>query len=136
MSAADKVLDLLRGTPIRVHDGHVMDSDNVAKTISAPLPYVVFFSTPGAPTGRRRMSGSAGRGQEFMVNAVGETREQASLTGDIAEAALDGKRIPLGQRQYLHRADEDAFVRRDDTWTRPDGGPLFTDSRRYAIKTR
>ena len=118
---------------VKVYDAHVTDSDNNAKTISAPLPYSVLWPTPGYPT-NGRMGGSPLRAQEVMVNSVGETREQAEWAGDASEAVLDGVWITVnGRLRRIARTDDDTFLRRDDTWTRPDGGPLFTDSRRYKI---
>lgn len=136
----DLVLDLLRAiatveAPLGVHDSHVADSDDSEKTISAPLPYLVFFTTPGYPI-NPRMSGRRGRAVEFTINAVGISRSQAKWAGDRAEAVLDRKRLVLIEGRpgrLLRRTDDNAYLRRDDTWTRPGGKPLFTDTRRYHI---
>lgn len=140
----EAVLELLRAiatdaAPLAVYDGDVTDADQDAKTISAPLPYVVFYTTPGYPI-TPRMSGRRGRAVVFTVNSVGLSRSQAKWAGDQAEAALDGKRIVLDHRgalpRLIRRTDDNAFLRRDDTWTRPGGKPLFTDSRRFHIAAR
>lgn len=125
------VLALLRAVPnLRVHDGDVTGADWDEKVIAAPLPYAIFFTTPGAPV-TPRLSGRNARTQTFTINSVGSTREQAVFIGDRTEAALQGVRILNGRR--IGRTDDQPFVRRDDEWTRPGGAPLFTDSRRYSI---
>lgn len=135
MSAADDaVLTILRANLARVHDGHVTDSDDDEKTISAPLPYVVYFTTPGYPIGGRLGTVPRGRVQEFQVTGVGSTREQAMWAGDRAEAALDGTLVTVdGRNRRVRRDTDNPIVWRDPTWTRPDGGPLFNDVRRYTI---
>lgn len=133
-----KILALLRGlatteSPLAVHDGDVTDADPATKVISAPLPYLVFYSTPGYGI-NPRMCGRRGRAVEFTINAVGKTREQAKWAGQTAEDALDHVRITLsGVPRLIRRTEDNPYVRRDDTWIRPDGKPLFVDSRRYTI---
>lgn len=131
--ADDAAIALLKTTGIPVHDGHVKDSDESKKTISAPLPYHVYFAAPGYPI-NRRAGGTAGRAQEFQVTSVGKTREQATWAGDLAEGVLDQALVSVDGRDLrITRMDDNSFTRRDDTWTRPDGGPLFTDVRRYVL---
>lgn len=117
-----------------VFDGYVKDSDENRHTISAPLPYVVYFGTPGYPI-NRRLGGRSGRAVEFQVTAVGRTAEQARWAGQKVEDHLDGLAVTVDGRRCRIRRDEldNAFTSRDDTWTRPDGGPLFNDFRRYVI---
>ena len=51
MSDSDIILDVLRDVPhLDVYDGHVTDSDDDEKTISAPLPYAVYYSLARTPT--------------------------------------------------------------------------------------
>lgn len=127
------VLALLRATILNVHDGHVTDSDESTKTISALLPYVVYYSTPGFPI-NARLGGTRGRAQEFQVSYVGKTREQAVWAGEKAEAALDRKRVTVGGlSRIVRRTDDNLYVRRDDTWTRTDGGPLFFGALRFVV---
>lgn len=126
-------LALLQTTGVTVHDGYVNDSDESTKTVSAPTPYHVYYGTPGYPI-NPRLGGTSGRAQEFQVTSVGTTREQAAWAGDKAEGVLDGKRVTVGgQERRITRTDDNAFTRRDDTWSRPDGGPLFMDVRRYVL---
>jgi hypothetical protein len=127
------VLALLRSTVLHVYDGYVTDSDDSAKTISAPLPYVVFYPTPGRPV-NSRASGTSGREYEFQVSYVGMTREQAVWAQERAEAALDGVSITVaGKPRQITRTPDNQFVGRDDTWTRPDGGPLFYGALRFTV---
>lgn len=127
------VLALLRGTVLNVHDGYVTDSDEDAKTISAPLPYVVFYPTPGRPV-NPRIGGTRGRGHEFQVSYVGGTREQAVWAQGKAEAALDGVSITVGGRpRQIRRTADNPYLGRDDTWTRPGGGPLFYGALRFYV---
>lgn len=133
----DAVLTILRSiaddeAPLGVYDSDVTGANLETKVISVPLPYVVFYSTPGYGI-NPRMSGRRGRAVEFTVNAVGISRDQAKWAGQRAEDGLDGRRIELVQPRLIRRTDDNAYVRRDDTWTRPKGLPLFTDSRRYSI---
>lgn len=129
----DQVLELLRATPVHVHDGWVKDSDGDAKTISAPLPYAVFYTTPGYPV-NRRVGGRGGREYEFQVSCVGITREQAVWAQEQVEEALDGVSITVaGQPRQISRSDDNQVIGRDDTWTRPDGGPLFFGPLRFTV---
>lgn len=129
----DAVLALLEATGLNVHDGWVKDSDGIKKTISAPLPYVVFYTTPGYPV-NPRTGGRAGREHEFQVSCVGITREQAVWAQEQVEAALDGVGIVVaGQSRQITRTDDNQTVGRDDTWTRPDGGPLFFGPLRFTV---
>ena len=114
----------------RVHDGEVRGADWPERVISAPLPYVIFFTTPGYPT-NPRMCGRRGLAVEFTINSVGSTRAQAKFMGQRSQDAIDGKRILNARR--IARTETNVPVRRDDEWTRPDGGPLFIDTRTYSI---
>lgn len=119
---------------LNVYDGYVFDSDGSANTISAPLPYVVYYTTPGFPT-NPRLGGSVGqRAREVQVSFVGSTREQAMWAAAKAEGALDQARVTVNGRSLLiRRTDDNPFVRRDDMWTRPDGGPLFFGALRFVV---
>ncbi len=128
--------DLDDKTPL--YDGHVVDSDAAEKTISAPLPYLVYFTTPGAPVRARAGRASTMRTVEFQITAVGDDRAQARWAGDLAEALLDGQLITPGtdRPRRVIRVPDNAYMGRDDTWTRPEGDPLFIDVRRYQATTR
>lgn len=123
MSAVDdEVLTLLRAALTNVHDGHVKDSDGDAKTISAPLPYAIYYGKTATPIHPRVGGSGANRGNDVRVTCVGSTREQADWAADKVEAALH-EAVVTGRQMRL---DERVRPVRDDTWTRPDGGPLFS----------
>lgn len=139
MTAADDatVLTLLRALnpSLRVHDGDVPDSDPSTKVISAALPYVVFYAMTDVPEPGDSLAGTSGAYlTEFQLTGVGDSREQAKLALERAKAALDRKRVtfPSGSR-FVRRTDDNQWVRRDDTWTRPGGKPLFFGVDRYAV---
>lgn len=118
-----------------VYDGHVTDSDPSTQVVTAALPYVVFYATgDDATPGDSLAGGSGAHLTEFQVTCVGETREQAKWAGEKARAALDRKFLtfPSGAR-FVRRTDDNQYVRRDDTWTRPGGAPLFFGVDRYAV---
>lgn len=142
MSAAEvstEVLTLLDAVPnLNVWDGDVGDSDPTDMVITAELPYVVFYSTPGYPAEAGRRVGAVQRRRvvEFQVNGAGETREQAQWALSEAETALDGKVLDIaGARRRIRRTDDNLFVRKDPTWTRPGGAPLFFGVLRFRTTT-
>lgn len=122
MSVDSEVLALLRAALTNVHDGHVKDSDGVEKTISAPLPYAIYYGKSTNPINPRVGGSGSNRSNDVRVTCVGSTREQADWAADIAEGALHEARV-IGRQMRL---DERTRPVRDDTWTRPDGGPLFS----------
>lgn len=126
------------GDLVPLFDGHVEDSDEAEKTIGAPLPYLIFYSTPGRPTRPRVGRSSTMREVEFQVTGVGMDRWQAKWAADVAEGILDEATItPAGDRtRRIRRTDDSLYVARDDTWTRPDGGPLFMCPARYTAGTK
>jgi hypothetical protein len=128
MTADSDILALLKGAGLNVHDGYVK-ADETAKVISVALPYVVFYSSPGYDNDLR-FFGAGGRVLEFQVTAVGATREQAKWALDKARVALSRQR--LGDA-VIRRSDDNAYVRRDDDYTRPGGGPLFYGVDRYGV---
>lgn len=138
MTAADDaaILSALQAVPnLRVFDGYVTDSDESAKTISAPLPYVVFYGFADDDAPGDTLARSLGAHLvEFQITYVGATREQARLVGERALGALNRKwlTLPAGLR-LVCRTDSGLGVRRDDVWTRPGGGPLFVGEDRYRV---
>lgn len=127
-------LALLRDAGLNVHDGYVRDSDENTKTISAPLPYVVYYTTPGRPIVPRTGGVARSRAVEFQVTAVGSTREQAQWARQKAEAALHGVSVEVnGRLRRISRTEDNVFIGRDDTWNRPDGGPLFMAPIRFVV---
>jgi hypothetical protein len=136
MSDADTILDALRAVAsLDVYDGHVGDSDGERMTIAAPLPYVVFYSLTRMPLGVSLAGTSQdSRIRSFQITYVGETREQAELVSIDTRAVLAEHVLDFGDRHALVRLTDDSLdARRDDTWTRPDGGPLFAGADRYDV---
>lgn len=138
MTAADEaaILAVLEAVPnLRVFDGHVTDSDESAKTISAPLPYVVFHRLDDDETVGDDLAGGYGaRIQDFQVTYVGLTPEQAAAVRDRQRSALNRQWITMPAGQRLVRRSDDSFpISRDDTWSRPDGAPLFYGADRYTV---
>lgn len=130
MNPDDALLALLRAVAnLNVHDGYV-DVDETQKVISVPLPYVVFWSTPGYDNDARQDGRVAGRVVDFQITGVGGTREQAKWVLDQARGALSRKRL---NGSLIIRDDDNQFVRRDDDYTRPGGGPLFYGVDKYAV---
>jgi hypothetical protein len=132
------VLQILNDSPLNVWDGDVGDSDPTDMIITAELPYVVFYSTPGYPNEASRRVGGVVRGRavEFQINGAGETREQAKWALERAEELLDGAVIDVGGRKRrIRRTDDNLFVRKDPTWTRPGGEPLFFGVSRFVTTT-
>jgi hypothetical protein len=120
---------------LNVHDGDVPDSDAATSVIAATLPYVVFYAMTDNPAVGDALAGTSGAYlTEFQLTGVGDSREQAKLALERARAVLDRKRLtfPSGSR-FVRRTDVNQFVRRDDTWTRPGGAPLFFGVDRYAV---
>lgn len=112
-----------------VFDGWVTDSDGVAKTISAPLPYAVYYGSTTAPINPRIGGSGDNRSNDVRISCVGRTREQADWAADKVEKTLHEARV--GRRQM--RLDERTRPSRDDSWTRPDGGPLFYGALRFTV---
>ena len=117
------------GVPNAVYDGYV-DADETAKVIAVPLPYVVFYSTPGYDNDARQSGQVAGRVVEFQITGIGGTREQAKWVLDKARTALSRKRL---NGNLIKRDDANLPVRRDDDYTQPGGAPLFYGVDRYSV---
>lgn len=130
MTTDASLLALLKAVPhLNVYDGFVV-TDASAKVVSVPLPYVVFYSSPGYDNDERQCGGVGGRVVEFQITAVGESREQAKDALDKARSVLSRKRL---NGNLIRRSDDNQQVRRDDDFTRPGGGPLFYGVDRYAV---
>lgn len=127
------VVALLRSPGnLGVHVGSVTDSDDDAKTISAPLPYALFTSL--LPFGTSpRIGGTRANTTEFTVSYVNATTDGCKAVAVAVRGLLDGHELPgLGRIRLMDR-DEPVIVRRDPTWTRPGGGPLFFAVDRYFV---
>lgn len=121
------VISLLESVEnLHVHVGHVTDSDGDAKTISAPLPYVLYmFSMDYATT--RRVGGWAGKAKDFAVNFVGGNPASAEAVGRGVRDFLLAQTVVIdGKAHRIHQwnRDDPIMVREDPTWTRPGGGSL------------
>lgn len=130
------IVTLLEGIPsLHVHVGTVKDSDDNAKTISAPLPYVVFHARLDVPIGDSLAGDAGARLDAFWINGVGETPEQAKLALQKAASVLDRKHIAFSEdlKAFVRRGDSAFAVGKDPVWTRPDGGPLFFGNDAYSV---
>lgn len=131
------VLALLRALnpPLDVYDGHVTDSDGVTMTISAPLPYVVFWGGYDDDAPGDSLAGTSGAHlTDFRITAVGDSREQAKLAAERAKAALNRVRVTFSAgSRFVRCTDNSGGVTRDDTWTRPGGAPLFSGIDQYEV---
>jgi len=122
-----------------LYDGRVEDADDKAMTIGAPLPYMVFHTTPGRPVRPRVGRSSTVRTVEFQINAVGEDRRQAKWAAELAESILDGATVieAAGARpRRITRTPDSPYVAKDETWTRPGGRPLYLVATRYVATAR
>lgn len=132
MSADDDLLTMLRAVPnLNVYDGFV-DADETEKVIDVPLPYVVFYSSPGSDRDGRLCGGVGGRVLQFSVTGVGGDRQQAKWALDKARAALSRQRLNTA---LIRRSDDNQPVRREDVYTRPEGLPLFYGIDQYGVAT-
>lgn len=130
MSADDDLLALLRAVPsLNVWDGDV-EVDESAKVISVPLPYIVFYSSPGYDNDGRFCGDVGGRVLEFDIHGIGMDRNQAKWVLDKARAALSRKRL---NGNLIIRAEANLPVGKEKTYTRPGGGPLFYGVDRYGV---
>lgn len=137
----DEILTLLAVSPFHLYDPSVTatvnaifdgypEADETEKVISIPLPYLVYVTTPGYDNDPRQCGDVGGRVLEFQVTAVGRSQRQAKWALDHAREALSRKRLG---RALIVRSEDNLYVRRDDEFTRPDGGPLFLGVDRYAV---
>lgn len=130
MSADDDLLALLNAIAnLDAYDGFV-EADETEKVISVPLPYVVFYSTPGYDNDERLCGGVGGRVLEFSVTGVGVDRWQAKWALDQARSVLNRRRL---NGNLIRRSEDNESVRREDTYTRPGGDPLFYGIDKYAV---
>lgn len=120
-----------QAVPNAVYDGQV-EVDETAKVIAAPLPYVVFWGSPGYDRNERLSGQVGGRVKECRLTGVGETREQAQWILDRARDALSRKRLG---GSLIRRTDSNGEIRRADDYTRPGGEPLYYGSDEYAVAT-
>lgn len=124
--AAAVIARLEEPTNLNVHVGHVTDSDEQTKTISAPLPYVRINAGVGFKPSTRA-GGRAGAALRFTIASVGATEEQARAVARAVRTWMHDGTVTAGSRDYRIRLDEpeDTIITHDPTWNRPGGGPLF-----------
>lgn len=109
-----------------------IDVDETEKIITVPLPYVIYNSSPGNDRNVRLSGSVGGRLHEFDLKGVGDSERQAKWVLDEARKMLSRKRLG---RSLIKRSDDNMQVRRDDTYSRPGGEPLFYGVDRYAVAT-
>lgn len=115
-----------------VHVGSVGDSDSDAKVISAALPYVLFGSS--LPFGTSpRIAANRANTTEFTATYVNATSDGCKAVAVAVRGLLDGQSLDGVGRIRLRNRDEPAHVGLDQTWTRPNGGPLFFAVDRYFV---
>lgn len=125
------VLGLLSAVPsLNVHDGAV-DADEAAKVITVPLPYAIVFFGAGYPNPNERLGAPRPKAVvTFTVGNVGGTVQQALWVAEKTRAALDRVRVLGG---LVRLVDSEREARRDDTYSRPGGDPLFYLGDRYEV---
>lgn len=115
------VTEVTEDGPAAVYDGSV-DTDEEAKIIAVPMPYLVYFGSPGRDNDTRFSGRAGGRIHGFHIHGVGETREQAQWALDVAYDILNRQR--LGDT-LIKRDEAHMLPRRDDDYNRPGGEPIF-----------
>lgn len=123
------VLAILDTLPHEVYRGKV-DVDEDAKEIGVPLPYLVYWTTPGYDNDARFDGRANGRVLEFQLTSVGVSPEQAKALLDKARALINRKRIG---KSLCKRDVDNQPIRREDAYTRPGGAPLFYGVDRYSL---
>jgi hypothetical protein len=122
---------------LNVHVGNVTDSDGDAKTISAPLPYVLYSSSlPFGPLAR--LGGSQPDVTSFTVSYVHSTLEGCKAVALAVRRLLDGAELSVAGKPARIRLSADdrhggVSVGRDQVWTRPGGLPLFYAMDRWNV---
>lgn len=130
MTADDEILSRLRAVEgLNVHDGDV-EVDEAQKVILVELPYVVFYGSPGRDDDERYDGTVAGEMNDFSVMGVGESREQAKWALKRAYTALSRTRLDGG---LIEREDRGGFIRREPTYTRAGGEPVFYGTDFYTV---
>lgn len=123
--AAAVIARLKLPTNLNVHVGEVSDSDDTAKTVSAPLPYVRINAGLGFKP-HERSGGRAGHALRFTIAYVGASEASTRATAHAVRAWMTGT-VEADGRTYHIRPDEseETVITVDPTWTRPGGAPLF-----------
>lgn len=129
LDPVDEALVALLTDPanLRVHVGSVEDSDDQEKTISAPLPYVLYGSTLGVGQSQR-LGGYKGRVVPFTTTYTHDSLDGCKAIGlSVRDYLASSVVLIAGQRRRIHLDDprSPVYVQKDPTWTRPGGLPLF-----------
>lgn len=133
----DAVLATLRSgpadQPLNVYDGYA-PANEADKVVSIDLPYVVVHRTPDFPSDATYDQGTIASTTHWSIVGVGATPEQvkaalARADDRLGEFITEGPNEP---RFSVTREPEPPPIRREDTYTRPGGQPLFYGSVRYS----
>lgn len=120
---------------IDLHVGHVTDSDDSAKTVSAPVPYLLYSSGVGYAS--RRAGGWAGRTVPFTVTYTHGTFYGAKAVALATRDYLDGATVTIDgrvRRIRLQDPDENVVVEHDREWSRPGGEALYFGMDRFWVE--
>lgn len=133
--AAAVVARLKTPTNLNVHVGRVTDSDDSAKTISAPLPYVRINAGVGFNTSER-LGGRGGGALRFTIGISGITEDQTRAVARAVRGWMNGATLTVdGKTRRVWLDDlEETFIRVDEVWSRPDGGPIYYGLDRYFVR--
>lgn len=122
---------------LSVQVGTVADSDAVAQTIGTPLPYVLYSSTlPYQPGPQRLGRAFAPDVTNFTLTTVHSSLDGCKAVAAAVRGLLAGSPVSVDgstRRIWLADPEEPVTVTKDQTWTRPDGGPLFFALDRYHV---
>lgn len=133
MTVREAVLDKLRAVPnLTVHSGSV-PVNNTGVIVTSPLPYLVYFGTLGLGESEDLATTLTKRVTSFQITYVGKTDEQAEWAGGLAVQTLDFEVVTVDHQQLQMVPTEAQYLDRDDSHTRPDGGPLFHGILRYDV---
>lgn len=116
-----------------VYDGYVSDSDESTKTISAPLPYCVFYPRAWYPAATSLAGPASAEVSEFRVGFSGGDRRQASWAGDHIMAALADVRLTDVPGDPVIRWSESMDPTTDPVWSRVGGGRLAYGFHEFSV---
>lgn len=133
------VIALLRSAgSFGVHVGKVSDSDNNLKTVSAPMPYVVYMTSLDYATSQR-LGGWAGKAKDFAVHFAAPTERGAENLGRALRDFLLASSITVDdkvKRIQMWNRGEPVPVIDDPVWNRPDGGAIYFGRMEFYVVAR
>lgn len=121
------VIALLKSQGLSVHVGSVSDADDNTKTISAPMPYVLYLPALDYVTSPR-MGGWGARSKDFAVHFAATSSRGAENYGRAVRDYLRNATVTVTgkpRRIRMWNPDERLWVSDDPTWNRPDGGAIY-----------